>query len=107
MSLDSKPTMDYVAWLKKEIELANASKAKAKDSVSDKDLLKKTRAEVRLSQSEFARMLGISTKALQGWELGKPVPKAIMILAGLIMDFPVVRGRLVQLAFEKSRPGNT
>ena len=33
-----------------------------------------TRGRVGLSQSEFARLLGVSVRTLQGWEQGRRVP---------------------------------
>ena len=42
-----------------------------------------TRARVGLSQSEFARLLGVSVRTLQEWEQGRRVPSgpARMLLA--------------------------
>ena len=37
----------------------------------------------------------MATKTLQGWEIGKPIPDPIYILAELIRDFPGVRKRLL------------
>lgn len=34
----------------------------------------KTRARVGLSQSEFARLLGVSVRTLQEWEQGRRIP---------------------------------
>ena len=56
---------------------------------------KSIRAGLDLSQSEMAAALHVATKTLQGWEIGKPIPDPIYILAELIRDFPGVRKRLL------------
>jgi putative transcriptional regulator len=38
--------------------------------------IKRLRGRLKLSQSEFARMLGISTRTLQQWEQGVNKPRA-------------------------------
>ena len=35
--------------------------------------IKALRRVMRLSQSEFARRIGVNVRTLQGWELGRPV----------------------------------
>ena len=44
-------------------------------------------------------MLGMAAKTAQGWEQGRPIPKSILILVGLIRDMPAVRMRLLPEAF--------
>ena len=93
---------DYLANLKREIAVAReAARAKPKEiraEVSIRDI----RAGLRLSQSEFAKMLGASVKTLQGWEQGRTLPKSIAILAQLIRDEPVVRKRLLPLGVKRN-----
>jgi hypothetical protein len=43
----------------------------------------------------MAAALHIATKTLQGYEIGKPIPEHIVILAELIRDFPEVQKRLL------------
>lgn len=58
-------------------------------------LFKSIRADLGLSQSEMASVLQVATKTLQGWEIGKPIPGPVMVLAELLHDFPNVRKRLL------------
>jgi DNA-binding transcriptional regulator YiaG len=56
---------------------------------------KSMRSELGLSQSEMATALHVSTKTVQGWEIGNPIPDPLFILAELIHDLPAVRKRLL------------
>jgi DNA-binding transcriptional regulator YiaG len=56
---------------------------------------KAIRADLGLSQSGMAAVLHVATKTLQGWEIGKPIPEPVLILAELIHDMPAVRKRLL------------
>lgn len=56
---------------------------------------KSIRSNLDLSQSEMAAALHVATKTLQGWEIGKPIPDPVFILAELMRDLPAVRKRLL------------
>ncbi len=56
---------------------------------------KKMRADLGLSQSEMAAALHVSTKTIQGWEIGNPIPEPLIILTELFHDLPAVRKRLL------------
>lgn len=56
---------------------------------------KEMRADLGLSQSEMAATLHVSTKTVQGWEIGNPIPEPLFILAELLHDLPAVRKRLL------------
>jgi DNA-binding transcriptional regulator YiaG len=56
---------------------------------------KKMRADLGLSQSEIASALHVSTKSVQGWEIGNPIPEPLMILTELLHDLPAVRKKLL------------
>lgn len=58
-------------------------------------LFKGMRADLGLSQSEMAAALHVSTKTVQGWEIGNPIPEPLFILTELIHDLPAVRKRLL------------
>ena len=57
--------------------------------------MKAIRAGLKLTQARMAAALHIATKTLEGYEIGKPIPEPIFILAELIRDFPGVRKRLL------------
>lgn len=95
--------MDFLAKLKKEIAESKAAQAKPKQPLPEKTVFTETRKEIRLSQSGFARLLGVPVRTLQGWELGRPIPKSIMILAELLREVPVVRKRLLPTAFNRAQ----
>ena len=59
------------------------------------NLFKSLRADLKLSQSEMATALHVSTKSIQGWEIGNPIPEPILILTQLLHDLPEVRKRLL------------
>ena len=58
--------------------------------------LKTTRKSLRLSQAEFARVLGVSSdRTVRKWEDGeRDVPKYVPILLDLLATIPAVRSRL-------------
>ncbi len=91
---------DFVALLKKQIEEAKAATARQNrfrrrlHLLSDRMFLREMRAELRLSQSEFAELLQVSTRTFQGWEGGKHIPRSSLLLAQIIREFPEVRGWL-------------
>ncbi len=58
-------------------------------------LFKTMRTDLGLSQSEMASALHVSTKSVQGWEIGNPIPEPILILTQLLHDLPEVRKRLL------------
>jgi DNA-binding transcriptional regulator YiaG len=58
------------------------------------NLFKAMRADLGLSQSGMATALRVSTKSIQGWEIGNPIPEPIFILTQLMHDLPEVRKRL-------------
>ena len=58
-------------------------------------LFKAIRADLGLSQSGMAAALHVSTKSIQGWEIGNPIPEPILILTQLLHDLPEVRKRLL------------
>jgi DNA-binding transcriptional regulator YiaG len=57
--------------------------------------LKSVRAELGLTQAGMAKAMRVSTKTLQGWEIGKPIPDPAFLLVELIHDMPAVRKRLL------------
>jgi DNA-binding transcriptional regulator YiaG len=60
------------------------------------EILKRIRTDdLGLSQSELARVLHVSVRTLQGWEIGKSsVPGPAFVLLELFRDIPAVRKRL-------------
>lgn len=58
-------------------------------------LLKSIRAELDLTQAEMAKALHVSPRSIQGWEIGRPIPEPVLVLAELLHDFPAVRKRLL------------
>lgn len=58
--------------------------------------LKRIRTDdLGLSQSQLAKVLHVSVRTLQGWEIGKSsVPGPAFILLELFRDIPAVRKRL-------------
>ena len=56
---------------------------------------KAMRADLGLSQSEMAGALRVSTKTVQGWEIGNPIPASGFTMAELLHDLPAVRKRLL------------
>lgn len=112
-----KKVTNRFAGLEAELKDWKAGKIKLKVSILDEDgkgrysweesgpeskirlerlaQFKAIRAELGLSQSAFAKALRVATKTLQGWEIGKPIPDSVFILAELIHDIPAVRKRLL------------
>jgi DNA-binding XRE family transcriptional regulator len=58
-------------------------------------LLKSIRAELDLTQAEMAKALHVSPRSIQGWEIGRPIPEPVLVLAELLHDVPAVRKRLL------------
>jgi len=58
--------------------------------------LKKLRKNaLRMTQTELAKAIHVSTRTLQGWEIGKSLPpEPVMILIRLMTEMPSVRSRL-------------
>lgn len=111
------PTVsEQLEMVAKDIKDWKAGKAKLKTTLLEKDgtrtiwheslpeekmrrarqaTLQAIRADLALSQSQMAAGLRIATKTLQGYEIGKPVPDSILVLAELLRDLPAVRKRLL------------
>jgi DNA-binding transcriptional regulator YiaG len=58
--------------------------------------LKSIRAkELKMSQSQLAKVIHVSPRTLQGWEIGKSsAPEPVVLLLELMRDIPAVRKRL-------------
>jgi putative transcriptional regulator len=55
----------------------------------DKSTVKRIRTNYKLSQGQFARLLGISTATLQNWEQGRRAPKgAARVLLQVAAKYP-------------------
>lgn len=62
-----------------------------------KDELKKIRKEeLKVSQKELATAIHVSTRTLQGWEIGRSLtPEPVMVLVRLMKDMPEVKKKLL------------
>lgn len=64
------------------------------------DELKAARAQLGLTQSEFARAFQVSPRAVGGWEQGErngrphAIPKAVALLVRIALKHPTVRREL-------------
>jgi len=53
--------------------------------------------ELKISQSKLANAIHVSTRTLQGWEIGRSaMPEPILLLIRLLNEIPAVRRRLLQ-----------
>ena len=53
--------------------------------------------ELKMSQTELARVIRVSPRTLQGWEIGRSmIPEPVLILVRLLRDLPNVRKKLAQ-----------
>ena len=60
--------------------------------------VKKIRANYKLSQTEFAALMGISVKTLQNWEQGRRVPEgAARVLLQVAEKYPKVIWDVVKI----------
>jgi len=57
--------------------------------------LKIIRADLGITQTELANALQVSPRSIQGWEIGRPMPDMVLLLAELLHDLPAVRKRLL------------
>lgn len=63
-----------------------------------KEELKKIRKEfLKLSQKDMATAIHVSTRTLQGWEIGRSlIPEPVILLVRLMKDIPEVKKRLLK-----------
>lgn len=57
--------------------------------------LKAIRTDLGITQVELAGALQVSPRSIQGWEIGRPMPEMVLLLAELLHDMPAVRKRLL------------
>jgi len=78
--------------------------APSRKFVVDKTDVKRIRANYRLSQGQFAALLGISVATLQNWEQGRRVPKgAARVLLQVAAKHPETVWDVVKPAIGQSK----
>jgi putative transcriptional regulator len=65
---------ELVERLKQAGEIARGERAPSREFPVDADSIKKLRAKAKLSQAEFASLIGVPVATLKNWEQGRRVP---------------------------------
>ena len=73
--MDKRLFGDLVASLKQAGEIARGSRPPSRSFSHPQSRIKAIRKRTKLSQSEFALLMGVSVKTLQNWEQARRVPR--------------------------------
>ena len=66
--------------------------------------IKKIRSDLDLSQTMFARMIGVSPKTLRNWEQGRRQPTGpAQALLKIVQDYPEIVARSLGMAQQKGK----
>jgi len=73
-----------------------ASEPELNERARRSEVVKKIRANLKMSQPQMAKAMHVTTGAVRDWEYGRRlIPEAMLILAELLRDMPAVRRRLL------------
>lgn len=93
---------ELVASVREGGAILRGQVAPSRKFVLDKTDVKRIRMNYRLSQGQFAALLGISVATLQNWEQGRRLPKgAARVLLQVAAKYPDVVWDVVKPAISK------
>jgi len=96
---------ELVASVREGGVILQGEKAPARAFAIDGPNVKRIRASYRLSQDEFAALLGISVKTLRNWEQGRRTPEGpAKVLLQVAAKHPEAIWDVVRLASRRTRP---